>query len=180
MKPANHARSRMGAMTLGLTAAFSALALDGNAIADPGVAALLSPQQKQIVNEQMGLLDSRIIHLDGAFKPARPFSTTVEIGGAEMVLTLRPHSVRAEGYAVWSVGADGIKVPVEITPVNTFRGEILGEPGSSVAATGSILCTLREPPKSWTRFSAPERRSTRATSITRARPRSGRPRRAPP
>jgi hypothetical protein len=58
----------------------------------------------------------------------------LEVDGRPSVLWLTPHSVRAADYRILVQGADGSLRPVPPGPQRTLRGEVLGSPGTSVAA----------------------------------------------
>lgn len=64
-----------------------------------------------------------------------PFELSVVIDGREEVLSLYPHSLRSPEYQLLVQGADGELRPGPVTVESTFRGEVLGFPGSSVAAS---------------------------------------------
>ena len=57
----------------------------------------------------------------------------VSLDGIQRTLRLEPHSVRASGFQLIEVGADGIHRSHVPPPPSTVRGEVLGLPGSLVA-----------------------------------------------
>ena len=66
----------------------------------------------------------------------KPFSVRVVLGNKLRVLSMRPHSVLSPDFKL--VTDDGAKLTTIPTPAEvTYQGEVLGEPGSSVA--GSLL-----------------------------------------
>jgi hypothetical protein len=88
------------------------------------------------VNGAMGLLDSQLAALDLAGMD-RAMVTQVEVdtGRERFTLHLWPHSVRANNYQVYHVGADGRMTVVAPGPIKTMRGFVQGQPGSDVAAS---------------------------------------------
>ena len=86
------------------------------------------------VNEAFGLRTSALVDL--------PLDTTLEVtkeirialGAETYTLDLAPHSVRDPLYQVYTIGADGIRVPAAAAPVNTFRGFVRHMPQSRVSA----------------------------------------------
>jgi len=71
----------------------------------------------------------------------------LRLDGAPATLVLRPHAVRAPGFAVRVAGADGRLVSVSAPPPATLRGVVAGRPDSRVAATrsGGRLTALVRP-----------------------------------
>jgi hypothetical protein len=59
----------------------------------------------------------------------------VPLGGATLTLDLAPHSVRSAGYRLLVQAGDGTIRSEPPGPVRSFRGEVRGAPGSSVAAS---------------------------------------------
>ena len=59
----------------------------------------------------------------------------VDAGTARGVLVLEPVDLRGEGYALLAQQADGSYVHAASGPVRTYRGELLGAPGSSAAVS---------------------------------------------
>jgi hypothetical protein len=115
-----------------------------------GVAALTAapishaagPDLRPQVNEQMRLRSSQVVSLAGVnVEPGRPILAPLpaeiapHLPGGVGILDLRPHSVRGAGYRVLVQQADGSLEPVAPGPVRTYRGTIIGAPGSTVAAS---------------------------------------------
>ncbi len=89
-----------------------------------------------IVNDAIGLIESRVFKLD---VPNRAdvdssFAVNVPIEGTSRRLNLRLQSVRAEGYILRAQLADGSYSDITPGEINTFVGEVDGLPGSVVAA----------------------------------------------
>ncbi len=90
-------------------------------------------------NEAMRLLhlaDVTVQDIDLPAAAGMPFTTRVDLGGLPFTLDVSPHSVRALGYEIYEDDGYGL---VALAPgeINTFRGELLEDPGSIVA--GSLL-----------------------------------------
>lgn len=65
---------------------------------------------------------------------ASPFTVRLVLGGTERTLSLAPHDVRASDFRL--LVDDGTRLTQVPTPVNvTYRGTVIGLPGSEVAAT---------------------------------------------
>ena len=86
-------------------------------------------------NTALGLTDSQVLSIvtqagsDGLTRAA------IEIAGQPVVFELAPASVRASDFRLFVQLADGSFQNVQPDPVQTLRGELLGAPGSQVAAT---------------------------------------------
>ena len=59
----------------------------------------------------------------------------IELDGALFQLRLDPHSVRADSFAVRAQVDGGAWIELPPEPVRTYRGSVLGDPGSLVAAS---------------------------------------------
>ncbi len=80
--------------------------------------------------------------------PDQTLEAVVEFGGVQRSLRLLPYSIRASNFEVIQVGADGVMTKVATTPARTYRGSILGEPGSFVSATwndGALAARIELP-----------------------------------
>lgn len=116
---------------LAVAAFAAALAL----LAPVATAAPAAPPSAAEVNAKLGLVKSAVVRLavDPAGRERREAVVAVE--GELLTLDLVPVSLRADGYRVCTVGADGEPRPVTPAPERTYRGEVIGTPGSVVAAS---------------------------------------------
>ena len=76
------------------------------------------------------------------------FGLAVAFDGVDYTLNLRPHSIRAPGFTVLVQGADGTFRMVEPPAETTYRGEVVGLPGSFVTASledGRLSATITLP-----------------------------------
>jgi hypothetical protein len=107
----------------------AALATSGVGRADELAALAVTDQ----VNAQMGLAASEVVDLefDRTLEVAKEI--VVVLDGNPYLLDLAPHSVRDPEYQVYEIGADGVRVPVPNSPVNTFRGSVRQMPDSRVS-----------------------------------------------
>ena len=64
-----------------------------------------------------------------------PFAVELELDGAPEIMELRPHSIRSGSFRLLEHGADGEYRELDPGPVRTLRGELVGDPGSWVAAS---------------------------------------------
>ncbi len=67
-------------------------------------------------------------------------------------LALRPHSVRATGFAVYTSDGSGRQVRVPTAPPRTYRGSLTGSSDSLVAATitgGTVTALIRHDEEFW-------------------------------
>jgi hypothetical protein len=90
----------------------------------------------------LGELSSRVgasqIELQRVSVPLQPGGSVVvpvTLGGQSVQLELQPHSLRADVFKVRVPGPDGVLHPVAPAASRTWRGRVLGLPGSLVAAT---------------------------------------------
>ncbi|TDJ67567.1 MAG: hypothetical protein E2O39_14555 [Planctomycetota bacterium] len=89
----------------------------------------------QQANEALGLSRSEVGDLHLLETLGERIIVEVDLLGAPLYLDLAPHSVRAEGFEVREQLEDGSWNVVEPAPVSTYRGTVLGEPESVVAAS---------------------------------------------
>ncbi|MCP3903594.1 MAG: hypothetical protein GY715_08150 [Planctomycetes bacterium] len=90
-------------------------------------------QIHEYINASMGLSRSELVTVEYDHVYGVPLATTVEIDGQAWTIDLAPHSVRGSGYRVYrSDGPDHLE-EVEAGPVNTLRGVVLEDEGSTVA-----------------------------------------------
>lgn len=89
-------------------------------------------QRAEAVKAAVGLSAATVFSIPANAKFEQAFQIDAPINGAWATLELRVHSIRAENYKVFVQGADGRLTEVEPGPVNTFRGQVAGVPGSSV------------------------------------------------
>ena len=74
--------------------------------------------------------------------------TKIEFNGKVHTLDLRPHSVRADRYAVYYSDAAGNLREATPGPVSTLRGVVEEDPGSLVAAGVPPVSCLAAQPRS--------------------------------
>jgi hypothetical protein len=91
------------------------------------------------VNHALGLRASLRRARRSRLRAGGRLLAAVDAGTARGVLVLEPVDLRAEGYALLAQQADGSYVHAASGPVRTYRGELLGAPGSSAAV--SLLAT---------------------------------------
>lgn len=84
-------------------------------------------------NLALGLESSEIVELRVPIQYGVPMVVDLPIEGVPFSMDLAPHSVRAPGFQVVEVGENGTTL-LDPGPVPTFRGTLLEDPGSVVAA----------------------------------------------
>jgi hypothetical protein len=77
------------------------------------------------VNQAFGLRASTIQMLDFVPQPGEPFVTLVTINGVESVLSMSPHDVRSDRYALYVEEEPGVLTPHTPGEVREFRGQLL-------------------------------------------------------
>ncbi len=82
----------------------------------------------------LNLLHVDVVNLDLEGAPGHSTSVVIPVDGAAHRLMLEPHSNRAADFQVLEDRGDGKLVAVEPALLTTYRGELLDQPGSSVAA----------------------------------------------
>jgi hypothetical protein len=106
------------------------------------------PQLLQQFHVHAGTMQSLVV------PPVSPptAQVAVSLAGQVQVLDLHLHDVRAPGFQLWEVGPQG-RVLLPTPACVTYRGELVGEPGSAVAATidrGSLTAlVLRSGGEQW-------------------------------
>ena len=88
----------------------------------------LEIEAKRIFN----LADVTIQDLDLPDEAGVPTMVEVDLGGLPFTLDIKPHSVRTLGYQLYEDNGNGLVVQAP-GDTNTFRGEVLEDPGSIVA-----------------------------------------------
>ncbi len=76
----------------------------------------------------------------------------VTLGDEARVIELSPHSMRSENFTVLVQGADGSFTEEAAPPVTTYRGRVLGEASSEVAASiidGKVHATIVTDAGAW-------------------------------
>lgn len=122
--------SLLGGLTLGLCATAAS--------ADPGEKNLTAADRglrMETINAELSLTDSTLVSLQMDSAPGVPLSVAVPIAGQLRSLELVPHSVRSPDYELRVQLPDGSYVKAKPGPVRTFRGQVAGIAGSSVAAS---------------------------------------------
>lgn len=115
--------------------------LAASAAAQGGRATQLPPVWAQSFAVQSGTLQSLAL-------PAAPvggLSVPVVMGGVPLLLDLQPFDVRKPGFQLWTRAGDGL-AEAPPPPAATWRGAVVGEAGSAVAATvvdGGIKAYVR-------------------------------------
>ncbi|MCP4250229.1 MAG: hypothetical protein GY778_24560 [bacterium] len=87
------------------------------------------------IETAFGLSDSVTFDLEFEHGPGEAFDVVVPLAGQSFTLVLYPHSVRADGFRVIVQLDDGSFEDIEPAPERTFRGTVVGVPGSDVAAS---------------------------------------------
>lgn len=117
-------------------ACLSALALADSGLGASGTEVLPADQVRQLANETLGLADSLLVNLDlDTSPPGQAIAVELPTEDGVLNLELHPHSVRAPGYQLFVVGEDGVQRAVSPGRERTLRGEVVGVPGSVVAAS---------------------------------------------
>jgi len=127
-------------------AGVSAMILASLVVAFPSSdASAVSPAMQQYQREtaQRLLEFEQVVNFDAATltmlevsaQPGEPFMVDVKINGAQQVLDLQPHSVRAPNYQVLAQIEDGSFVVSDPGVERTLRGRLAGVPDSTVAAS---------------------------------------------
>ena len=78
-------------------------------------------------------------------KPGQAFTADVQLGQSMQSLVLHPYSMRADDFQVLLMGERGQLIPTEIHPVPTYRGSVIGDERSRVAASligGQLWATI--------------------------------------
>lgn len=86
-------------------------------------------------NQALGLARSQVLPIVAQVGADGLTRAAVEIAGQPAVFELAPVSVRSNDFKLFAQQADGTFVRVAPGPSNTLQGELLGAPGSKVAAT---------------------------------------------
>ena len=105
-----------------------------------GTLASLSSAQDSLSTraaERLGLAECEVVHLEPTLGTgSEAVSVALEFGGLPDLVQLHPHSVRdASEFQVLAQGADGSWEAVDVGPPRTYRGTLVGQPGSVVAAS---------------------------------------------
>ena len=104
------------------------IALARHAVSGPQQAELDLPQVKQLLGYTMA-------RLAVPQQAGLPFDVNVSLGGLNLVLSLQPHSIRSADFQLLVDHGDGVLVPADAAPPNTYRGTIEGMPGGWVTAS---------------------------------------------
>jgi hypothetical protein len=80
----------------------------------------------------MNLRGALVVNLEAA-QPGAAFQVNLPIGNQVFTLDVSPFSVRDPDYTLWEQQADGSWLQLDPGPINTFRGSVVGIPGSVVA-----------------------------------------------
>ncbi|MEM7228385.1 MAG: M12 family metallo-peptidase [Planctomycetota bacterium] len=97
----------------------------------------LTEVSKQIVRRKLGITDVEIVELGMQGDIGGRMTIDVPLNGVVHSLQVAPHSVRSPNYEVRVQAEDGSWSIAPPSPVETFRGTIIGIPGSTV--TGSMI-----------------------------------------
>ena len=114
------------------------IALARHAVSGPQQAELDLPQVKQLLGYTMA-------RLAVPQQAGLPFDVNVSLGGLDLVLSLQPHSIRSADFQLLVDHGDGVLVPADAAPPNTYRGTIAGMPGGWVTASlieGKLWATV--------------------------------------
>lgn len=109
-------------------------------------------QAPRAINDLFGVESAAAQEL--LLPPGRPdeFTLRVQFGGALRTMQLRPYEMRSPGFRL--LVDDGVEIrQVETTPPSTYRGELVGERGSMVAASyvdGVLRAHMLSGGKTWT------------------------------
>jgi hypothetical protein len=88
------------------------------------------------VNDRLGLAESAAFELSVEWRPGQPVIAFLPLGGEIMILDLQPVSVRSDDFEVVVRAADGtVSALADPGAPRTLRGEVIGYPGSAVAAS---------------------------------------------
>lgn len=117
--------------------------LDARAGGDPGAIGALS-EFEPAAAEALNVTELRLSHLElreanGLTSIKLPFDEQVQS------VELAPFTMRAPEFQVLVQGADGALAPIDPPPPQTYRGHVVGEPQSEVAASiidGNVYMTV--------------------------------------
>lgn len=124
---------RVAAAVVAMCCAASGVMADAPGLGDSGWKSFTDQGARaEAVKNAVGLSAATVFSIPDNVKFEQTFQVEVPINGAWSTLELRRHSIRSQNYKVLVQGADGRLTEVEPGPVNTFRGQIAGVPGSSV------------------------------------------------
>jgi hypothetical protein len=101
------------------------------------------PQLRACRVETLTLPDVPVDASDDAIPDS--FETTLTLGDETVRVRLHRHSLRAPNATLLVDVGGNVLVPQPLPPARTYRGEIVGEPGSGVAASlvnGGLLATV--------------------------------------
>ncbi|QDU65277.1 M12 family metallo-peptidase [Engelhardtia mirabilis] len=121
-------RSTLFASLLATSVAVPALAQSSTPFADGSLSA-------QAVSDSLGLRQAALVQVSLAGTPGGPTRVQFEYEGADQLLELYPHSVRADGFRLIEQRAGGEYVDVASQAPVTYRGEAPTMPGVQVAAS---------------------------------------------
>lgn len=128
------------ALAAGLLAATSPAQVAPAAADEPNVAAHVALAPPAVLSA-FGVAAATLQKLDLPAAPRGPLRLRVRLGADDVALDLLPCELRAPGYELLTRTAAGL-VPVPAGPSPTWRGIVVGDSGSRVAAT-SFGGTLR-------------------------------------
>ncbi|MFT4539391.1 MAG: hypothetical protein ACI841_001495 [Planctomycetota bacterium] len=98
----------------------------------PTTFAQTSIDLSRAANDALGLRSSEVVMMTAPAAEGSSILTSFELAGQPVYLQLQPDSVRAPGFQVIEIGADGQPVSLDPGPVRTLSGDLYGIPGSSV------------------------------------------------
>jgi hypothetical protein len=119
-----------------MTRPFARLAVFAAAtvIAASAASAGLTPDQRRSAAQALEVREFSVQDLVPKVAPDGSMRVELLLGDRAATLLLEPHSIRAAGFALVEVGADGSAVALPGGPVTTYRGTIEDDPDSRVAA----------------------------------------------
>ena len=122
------------------------VAVSSTEAGQPGVWRATTPND---VNDRMGLRTSSLQPVSLLQQADGALRTSVKLDGVVRTMTLKKHTLRADGFQVLVQREPyGPLVPVEPPPARTYRGSIYSLPGSVVSASivdGQMTATIATP-----------------------------------
>lgn len=128
--------------------AVALIAVGSDAGSSPHYELVADPELKQVVADDMQLIDGVLVRWPSLVYTTRPFEIEVPVGEKDVLVTFWLHSVRADDYCVKVYGPDGSWTLAEPSPVQTLRGSVAGYEDAQVTGSfrnGGIAASIRLP-----------------------------------
>ena len=106
----------------------------------------VQPELGQSFLDSLGLLHADVQALQLPDEAGAPFELSLELEGSERLLSLAPHSLRADGFRLFEQDASEAIHSLQAPPSSTYRGTLSDAPDGVVAASlvsGQLSAQLR-------------------------------------